>query len=112
MVSLKEFQRKCLEKERERESQEFDNLMIELIKEAEEKKILEEWIILREAGERLGKDYEPISVWGGLKKDKCPCCKEILNRSIVLVKELYDYQILYCSNCGYRFAEKKRNNKD
>ena len=109
MVSLKEFQRKCLEAVKKKEDAEFDQLMADLIKEAEEKKFLEEWYILEEAQDRFGDDYKPITVWGGFKNDKCPCCKENLEKNFIKEKGLWDYLILYCLNCGYRYAKKAGN---
>ena len=109
MSILKEFQKVCLKFEEERKSKEFDKLMEDLMKEHEEKKILENWNILREAQERYGDKYRPVSVLGGLKKDKCPCCNNTLTNGVILVKGLYDYSIKYCPNCEYRFADAKRN---
>jgi len=108
MLSLKEFQRKCAVIKKIKEDVEFDHLMLDLLKEHEDKRLMSEWNMLCETQERFGDEYKPIVVWGGLKKDKCPCCKEDLTEHTVKSDKMWKYIISYCLNCKYSFSGRSR----
>ena len=109
MVSLKDFQKKCAENKKLKDEAEFEKLRLKEEEEQVDAKRMEEWNIMMDAQERFGDDYKPISVLGGLKKPKCPCCQDNLEKNILKYDGVFEYQIVYCLNCGYRFARAMRS---
>ena len=108
MANLKQFQKKCIEIKKKEDEAARLKLIRGLIAESDDVKLMEGWTILKEAQERYGSLYEPIGEWGGLRKPKCPCCEETLEKRIIKSDGLCEYHILYCLDCGYHFARAMR----
>jgi len=110
MVSLKDFQKKCAENKKLKDEAEFEKLRLKEEEEQADVKRMEEWNIMMDAQERFGDDYRPISPSSiMLKKSKCPCCQNKLEKNILKHDGIFEYHILYCLNCGYRFARAMRS---
>jgi len=123
MLSLKEFQKKCLCIKKMHDENEFDALMIGLLQEHEDKRLMAEWEKVREEQLKYGDSYKPIKINGNvlgirmercpccnevISKELCPCCKEVLKKDFIKMEGGYEYHIMWCSHCEYKYARAKK----